>query len=371
VIKLRHYFYNPLFSLCVFLFLLQSEHAQAQLNFERAKEAVESAIRVDPVWRGPTTGPKAASGMNIIYIASDLRNGGVNGVAKGMTEAVTHLDWNLRLLDGGGSETRQAAALNRAISFRPDGIVLGGIDAYRHKETLQAAKQLGIKVIGWHSTNDPAGDEELGLFTNITTDAKSVGEIAAQLAIVESDRTARVVIFTDPNYSIAMLKANSMAEQISDCSGCKLLAIEHVSLDKTSDLMPDVVGRLLNEFPEGITHFLVINDLYIDYATPSLQASGLTESQLPHSISAGDGSMAAYKRIEQGKFQRATVPEPLFLQGWQIIDEFNRAFHGLPSSGFHPAVHLITDSNMGEIDRYSGVYEPKNGYRDAYLEIWK
>ena len=289
-----------------FLTVLLMQHSSLAYaktnNFADLVEKVAFAIQEDSQWTGPISGPKSLDGKQIIFIASDLRNDGVSSVAKGMTNAITELDWNLRLLDGNGSKLRQAAAINRALALQPDGIVLGGIDAKYHEQALQKAKALGITVIGWHAVNDLNNHPELGLYTNITTNAEEVGAIAAALAIVDAKEYAKVVIFTDSNYSIAQLKAQSMASTIDQCQRCELLSIEDIPLDNIANELPTTIARLLKQYPRQITHFLVINDLYIDFAIPSLIASGQNQHLLPKSISAGDGSIEAYRRIRQSIF---------------------------------------------------------------------
>ena len=42
----------------------------------------------------------------------------------------------------------------------------------------------------------------------------------------------------------------------------------------------------------------------------------------------------------------ATVPEPLHEQGWQLVDELNRAFAGEPWSGYISGIHLVTADNI-------------------------
>lgn len=351
--------------------LLVSRAVLADIDDDMVAQEVVKATEISTEWRGPTHGPKGATERSLIFVASDLRNDGVSSVAKGITQAISHLGWNLRLLDGEGSKVRQAAALNRAIALKPDGIILGGMDAVHHMKALAVAEKFGISVIGWHAANFAGPNAMLDLFTNITTDAQDAGRMAALLAIQHAQHKAKVVIFTDSSYSIAMLKANSMARTLSECEQCELLSVEDIPLDNLAQEMPKTIGRLLNQFPNQITHFLVINDLYIDFAIPSLLASGLSINQLPNSISAGDGSLEAYRRITTRQFQLATVSEPLFLQGWQIVDEFNRAFHHLPPSGLRTPIHLIINSNLKDIDHQFGVYDPNNGYRDAYLRIWQ
>lgn len=341
------------------------------LDYARAQ--VEKAISDNPSWDGPTLGPNAVSGMHVIFVASDLRNGGVYGVARGMSEAISHLDWHLRFLDGLGSEVRQGAAIRKAIGFRPDAIVLGGIDASRHKEVLLFAQSKGITVVGWHATEAAGVSVDNGLYTNITTDPTDVAEIAALLAIVNSNGKANALIFTDPNYKIATLKSNAMANTIQRCQGCKLLEVKPLHLDKIAEQMPRTMESLWKKHGQSITHILAINDLYIDYAIPSIESNKKKNNPVPQNISAGDGSKAAYKRIYGAKYQLATVPEPLYLQGWQIIDELNRAFNHLPPSGYSAPVHLVTPDNVSSLisARNRGVYDPDNGYREAYLKIWK
>lgn len=341
--------------------------------FQYAEEKVMQAISSQRTWGGPTDGPAVLHEKSIIFVASDLRNGGVYGVGKGISEAISKINWHLRFIDGLGSEVRQGAAIRKALGFEPDAIVLGGIDAVRHKDILKQAEELGVVVIGWHATELVSGNPEIGLYTNITTDPLAVAEVAALLAIVNSNGRAKTVVFTDPNYEIAMIKAHAMVNTIKRCNTCDVLELNYLPLDKIAEQMPATLKILEKKYDEKITHILAINDLYIDYAIPSLEANLDEYRLIPQNISAGDGSKAAYKRINSGQFQLATVPEPLYLQGWQIVDELNRAFNKMPPSGYSAPVHLVTPGNVEELISHEdkGIYDPKNGYREAYLRIWK
>lgn len=59
------------------------------------------------------------------------------------------------------------------------------------------------------------------------------------------------------------------------------------------------------------------------------------------------------------------MPEPLSLQGWQIVDEFNRAFASRPASGYVAPVHIATARNSAG----ATTWDP-SGYREAYRKIW-
>ena len=83
-----------------------------------------------------------------------------------------------------------------------------------------------------------------------------------------------------------------------------------------------------------------------------------------------DGSPAAYQRIKSGQYEIATIPPPEVEQGWQAIDELNRAFNKKPWSGYVPPIQVITKSNIGTLITAQGYYQPQNGYVQHYESIW-
>ena len=202
---------------------------------------------------------------------------------------------------------------------------------------------------------------------NVSTDPLEVARVTAMAAIVESQGKAGVVIFTDSNFEIAMRKANAMAELIRKCEGCSLLEVRKIPISKSAQQMPKATRELLSQYGARWTHALAINDIYFDYAAPELTKSGRNI----HLISAGDGSPAAFLRIQAGTFQDDTVAEPLNLQGWQLIDELNRLLAGRPVSGYIVPVHLVTPENIAFDGGPRMLFDPDNGYRDAYRKIWK
>ena len=89
-----------------------------------------------------------------------------------------------------------------------------------------------------------------------------------------------------------------------------------------------------------------------------------------HMLSAGDGSAAAFLRIQAGAFQTSTVAEPLNLQGWQLVDEVNRLLAHQAVTGYVAPVHLVTAKNVAFDGGPLGQYDPDNGYRAVYRRIW-
>ncbi|WP_268629766.1 substrate-binding domain-containing protein, partial [Escherichia coli] len=106
-------------------------------------------------WGGPTSGPQLQANKKIIFIASDMKNGGVQGVQQGLSEAAKAAGWRLETLDGGGSVKDQLASLNQAIAQKPDGIVIGGWNPNVAKIPLKKAVQQGIVLTAWHAVPEP------------------------------------------------------------------------------------------------------------------------------------------------------------------------------------------------------------------------
>jgi ribose transport system substrate-binding protein len=337
---------------------------------DTAKAVVAAATsRVDK-WDGPTSGPKAAEGKTIIYVAGDMRNGGIQGVADGVQEAAKVIGWEARVIDGQGTLAGQSTALNQAIALKPDAIILGGSDAAQQADDLEKAKAEGIVVVGWHAGPKPGPLDGTPIVANVTTDSSEVAKVAAMYAIAQSDGKAGVVVFADSAYAIAIAKGRAMEEVIKQCSGCTVLSFEDTPLADTSNRMPQLTTSLLARFGDKWTYSLAINDLYYDFMSPSLTAAGNTGDGAPYNISAGDGSISAYARIRNKDYQAATVPEPLTMQGWQLVDEINRALAGEQWSGYVPGVHLVTPDNIAFDGGPNNVFDPDNGYRDEYKKIW-
>lgn len=321
-------------------------------------------------WEIPQTGPAAKAGKTIAFVAEDLRNGGIVGVAQGVREAAKVLGWTVRTLDAGGSSQGRTRALAAALAMAPDGLLLCGSDALENRSALAAFASQHIPVVGWHAGPIPGAIDGTPVAMNVTTDPHEVARATAMTAVAQSQGQAGVVIFTDSRFKIAMAKADAMAAVVRACPGCSLLEVRDVAISETEVRMPEVTRELLRRHGERWTHALAINDIVFDYAVPVLTSAGLPSHRISL-LSAGDGSAAAFLRIQAGTFQTATVAEPLSQQGWQMLDELNRLFEHRPVSGFVAPVHLVDRDNIAFDGGDRLQYDPDNGYRETYRRIWR
>ena len=258
-------------------------------------------------------------------------------------------------------------SLRLALTSKPAGIILGGFDAADQQAALRQARAQGIPVVGWQSAIWPGPEPKVGLFTNVTANPTEVARLAASYVIAKSDGTAGVVILTDPQYAIETYKAGVMAAMLNNCQGCSVLQVLNVAIANALVDTPGVVTSLLHTYGKRLTYLLAVDGAYVTGARAALFGAGIQGDQPPFSVAAGDGDAAEFERIREGRYQLATVAEPLYLEGWQLIDEINRARAGQPPSGYVAPPHLVTQADVPS----GAVFDPPSGYRANYLRIWR
>jgi ribose transport system substrate-binding protein len=317
---------------------------------------------------GPTSGPVAAEGKTIVVLAADLKNGGILGVTNGIEEAAAKIGWEVRVLDGAGSVQGRSGAIGQAMALQPDGLIINGFDAVEQQAALEGVAAAGIPMVSWHSGPKIGCDAPGGIFANVSTDAMTVSEVAAEWAVEDGGDGMGAVIFTDSTYQIAIDKADRIKETI-EAMGGEVLEYVDTPIADTSSRMGPLTTSLLQKYGNRWTHALAINDLYFDFMGPALAAAGIPGDGSPKAGSAGDGSEAAFQRIRSGQYQTITVAEPLNLQGWQLVDELNRAIQGEPCSGYITAPALVTQDGLQAMGD-SNAFDPDSPYREAYSAIW-
>ncbi|MEM1362055.1 MAG: substrate-binding domain-containing protein [Pseudomonadota bacterium] len=326
-------------------------------------------VMAQSAFDGPTSGPTAAEGKSIVMVAGDLKNGGILGVGEGVEEAAGVIGWEIRVLDGAGSIQGRTAALGQALALKPDGLIINGFDAVEQQAALEGVVEAGIPMVAWHSGPKIGCDAPGGIFANVSTDAMTVSEVAAEWAIEDAGNDVGAIIFTDSTYQIAIDKADRIKETIEAMGGTVLEYVD-TPIAETSSRMGPLTISLLQKYGDSWTHALAINDLYFDFMGPALASVGIAPEKGPQAGSAGDGSEASFQRIRTGNYQTITVAEPLNLQGWQLVDELNRAIQGADCSGYVTSPALVTQDGLSKMSDDDNRFDPDIPYREAYSDIW-
>ncbi|WP_136805176.1 substrate-binding domain-containing protein [Desulfosediminicola flagellatus] len=355
----------------VILCIVSAVSAKAELTgLELSRQIARDATKPTESWPLPSAGPVALDNQTIVYIGEDLRNGGILGVGAGVREAARSIGWKVYFFDIGSRDEFRESVFSEAFSKRPDGIILGGMDGVANAVFLNRFEEAGIPVVGWHVAPFPGPVAGTPIQVNVTTDSLEVARTAAHYVIADSEGEAKVILFTDSRFAIALKKSSTMQEIIGACEKCTVLETLDIELDEVAQQVPQAVEKLLNKYGERWHYSLGINDLYFDYFVTPLVMNGYQPDGAPLSISAGDGSPSAFLRIQNDSYQKATVPEPLLFHGWQLIDELNRLLQKHPPSGYISPPHIVTKDNIWPKHDHLNLFDPENGYRNSYLRSW-
>ena len=57
-------------------------------------------------WDGPRTGPPKQAAKTVVFVAQDVRNGGITALFRNFENATRQLGWQVRLLDGAGQSDK-------------------------------------------------------------------------------------------------------------------------------------------------------------------------------------------------------------------------------------------------------------------------
>ncbi len=332
-----------------------------------AEAAVARYAGPQTKWEGPTSAPKPAAGKFVVYLSGDEQNDISREYGLYMKQAAGHLGWKLTVIDGKGSPANWVSGFNQAIALKPDGIAIFA-DAKSLQGPIRTAGEHGITVIGLHAASLPGPQPDLHLFVNIQEDPREIGKAEADWAIADSKGTARVIVITHNEYQIAETKSGATRDAVAACSGCKVLDYANFPASEAAQRMPQLTTSWVQRF--GLPIYITsVGDNDLDFAVPSLRASGVKPDQAK--LIGADGNRSAYERIRKGnQYQVVTVSEPIELQAYQAIDEFNRAFNKAPPSGFVQPPYLVTPANVDTMGGKKDIFVPENDYQAHYLAIW-
>ena len=318
-------------------------------------------------WTGPTTGPTASEGVEVVYISSDQQNPIVAAWGAAQQEAAAQIGWNVTILDGKGTTAGRVSACSQALVLQPDAISLEG-DAAGLQDCLAQATEAGIPVVAIHGAGFPGPAPDLNLFYNISSDPSQIGTALADFVIADSGGTGKAMILYDALFDVARAKAEGMRDEFARCTDCELLGYENSPLSDVTTRIPQLFTTYVQNYGDDFQYVMTIADYYYDFAVPALESAGVAKDAVK--LVGSDGTEQAYARIRNGEYQVATVPEPVLLQGYQVIDEINRALNGEDPSGYVPPVYVVTADNVDAEGGDQNMFDPSNGYREHYASIW-
>ena len=343
-----------------------SSMVRADEVLDVAKSAIGTYAGPQTEWLGPTSSPKPEPGKLIVYLSNDENNNASHAWGEAIAEAAGMIGWEVTIIDGKATPTGWITGLNQAIALKADGIVTSA-DAASLREPMESARAAGIPVVGIHSAALPGPDETLGLFTNIQQDPREIGRAQADWVIADSDGTARVVVTSHNEFAIAEAKSRATEARLLECGGCKVLEYVNSPISEVAQRQPQLVASWVQRYGTPL-YVTAVADYTLDFQVPALRNAGVDPGEVK--LVGADGQESAYARIRNGDFQVVTVSEPVDMQGYQAVDEINRAIAGEGPSGFVQAPYLVTAANVDEEGGEMNEFVPSNDYRNKYLALW-
>ena len=358
-----------LFGLTLALFLFAPVNAQenAMQAMGKANAKVAKASSRQNHWEGPADGPKLLPKKRVVFIGADMMNSVIADLYKNTKEAAAQAGWEILLIDCRGACYTGAPVLNQAVGMKPDGIILAGVDVTTQARGLAKAQEKKITVVGWHALSKPGPVD--GFFADIGNNPRDAGQIAALYGATEASSRMGMVILTDNSTPYMAAKSAAAVEIIKQCENCRLLSVEEMPYYEAPAKLQATLEDLVKRFGSKWTHVLAVSDIYFDLMERPALATAIAGNKLK-GISAGDGSTSAYVRLHSGALQIGTIPEPVSMQGWQLVDELNRAFSGVAPSGFNMPVHLVSEHNLAFDGGAKNTFDPENDYRTQYKKYW-
>ena len=346
--------------------LFAASSSQADM-LEDAAAAVERFAGPQTVFEGPTEAPPIAPDKHIVYLSLSENNDASRQWGLGVKEAGEKIGWEVTVIDGQGSPVKWLEAVNQAIALGADGFVTSA-DVRGLQDAMREAVDRGMIIIGIHGTALPGPDPELNLWYNIQQDPREIGKAQADWVINHSGGKARVVVTSHNEYLIAETKSTATANRIRECAGCELLEYSNTPIAEAEQRQPQLIASWIQNYGTPL-YITAVADYTLDFQVPALRSGGVDPEDV--FLVGADGTPSAYARIRRGgQYQHVTVSEPFELQGYQAIDEFNRAFNGLPPSGYVQSPYLVTPDNVDAEGGVENIFRPSSNYREAYSKLW-
>jgi ribose transport system substrate-binding protein len=347
--------------------LASAAAARADTVLDEAKAYAAERAGPQTVWDGPTSSPKPMPGKKIAYLSTDEQNDASREWGDAIKEAGQKVGWEVTIIDGRGSPKTWLEGYNQAIALGVDGIVTTA-DIASMQEAVKAGAEKGIVLVGIHGWAFPGPNPELGVYYNIQQDPREIGKAQADWIIAHSNGTAKVVVTTHCEYQIACTKATATKERIEQCQGCTMLEFFNSPISEVAQRQPAAVTAWVQKYGTPL-YITSVADYTADFQVPALRAGGVAPEDVI--LVSADGNRSAYERIRAGgQYQLVTASEPYRMQGYQAIDELNRAFHGEPPSGWVQKPYLVTPENVNAEGGDRNTFIPSNGYEEKYLALW-
>lgn len=327
--------------------------AEAEAAVKEASEEVTGGV--------PTSSPPPAKGKTVVLIPCAAAAAGCAEPMEGAAEAAKVLGWSTRTIDGKGTPSDEAAAIEQAIALKPDAIVIHAIDPSTVQGAVNDAKAANIPVIA-----SSVPESNLVTFSQSPTKDAWVktGEDSANYMIAGTEGKAKYIQLTNEEFGVVKERTEGFNKVMEKCTECDQVASSSFTFADMASKLPQLTQQLIQTHPEA-TAISVPFDAAVPFVLEGMKSAGANLI-----VTGGDGTAEAIKCIREECGLAATGAVPVKWIGWTDIDAANRIFNEedpAPASTGLPT-KLITKEN---VQSEEGTWNGDVDFPKLYEKLWK
>jgi ribose transport system substrate-binding protein len=290
----------------------------------------------------------SASAMNLAWVHANAAAQSEQRVKAGFDAWLkeTGKDWNVSLLDSGGSGERTASNLQDAASRGVDAIIITMADLRASRAALDAAIKANIPVITVDSGYIP------GVLVDITTNNWAMSSDVSPYLLNELGGKGNIIFLRMAEHHGTRKRGDVMETILKEYPDVKVLAEHNIDytafFEDTTSTMQDYASR----FGEEINAVWAPWDEPAQAAINVLQGAGLKNVK----VIGIDGHPNAVAEVcKEGSLMIATVSQPFEKMGaqageWieQIVEKKEDPAKVIPSKTVYMDAPLVTKQNCAE-----------------------
>jgi ribose transport system substrate-binding protein len=269
---------------------------------------------------------------------------------------------NLRVIDGGGTPSGEAQALQQAAALKPAAVLTWSITISTAPSAFQALKSKGIPVVtiaaGW-PVSSYSGDYPYAIHNAFT----GIGKLMADFALSQTKCSLHAAVFTSSIFPAQVAVANAIKAEVNTlCAKCST-TLGDIEVTALATNAGSQAVAAVQSSPD--TNFIIPTYAAMaGYMVPALKQAG---KNVP--IVSAIGSDQNVTMVEQGQQAAEVESFPTQEEAWFTVDDALRAVNGLPPGPWSALKGFIfTSGNVAQAKQFLSAGSP--GYQDTFKKLW-
>ena len=339
-----------------------------------ADDTLQAARQMTPPdYAGPTTPAKAPKSLKVAVITCLSVLHGCVSPADGVQHAGEKLGWKVTVYDGGGTPSKQNAAILDAISSGANVIVTIAIDPNLIQLALSEAKKAGIPVVaGSNGIDTPnpvklTSQDGLGFAFDVGPDYATLGRHAAEWIIADSGGKANVAVYSDKEFPSVMAFQVGLLAGLKDCATCTISAPQYFTATQIATQLGQMTVDYLRTHPETNYVFGPYDPAAAAQVIAIAQAGMGDKVKLVGVL----GDQQNLNFIRSGKVQAADAAYENEYMGWAIVDQTIRMLNKQPLIDPHNENLPFVVLDKSNLPKPGADWRAPTGYEAKFLALWQ